>query len=114
MPLPKKDASIGERELAMAEQLIDGMMTDWEPAKYKDRYHGVVLKMIAEKARTGSIKSLDPKPKGAAASEVVDLLDLLKREQQPDGRFALNYGGPAGQWTLAEAYDQWRSKHLPA
>ncbi len=85
MPLPKKDASIGERELAMAEQLIDGMMTDWEPAKYKDRYHGVVLKMIAEKARTGSIKSLDPKPKGAAASEVVDLLDLLKQSVAKNG-----------------------------
>ena len=39
MVLPGKDASIGDRELAMAEQLIEGMMTDWEPAKYRDHFY---------------------------------------------------------------------------
>jgi len=85
VPLPRKDAPIGERELAMAEQLIDGMMTAWNPSKYKDRYHGVVLGMIAQKAKTGAIKSLDPKPKPKAKSDVVDLLDLLKQSVARNG-----------------------------
>ncbi len=79
MPLPKDDATIRERELAMAEQLIDGMMTDWEPSKYKDRYQGLVLKMITEKAKTGSITSLGSKLGPETASDVVDLLELLKQ-----------------------------------
>ena len=85
MPLPKKDATIADRELKMAEQLIDGMMTAWEPAKYKDRYHSVVLKMIAEKAKTGSIKSRDGKAKPEVATDVVDLLDLLKQSVAKNG-----------------------------
>ena len=85
LPLPKKDASIADRELAMAEQLIDGMMTEWDPTKYKDRYHNVVLKMIAEKAKTGSIKSRDGKPKPEIATDVVDLLDLLKQSVAKNG-----------------------------
>ncbi len=83
VPLPRKDAPIGARELAMAEQLIDGMMTAWDPSKYKDRYHGVVLEMIAEKAKTGAIKSVDPKPE--AKAEVVDLLDLLRQSVKRTG-----------------------------
>ena len=79
MPLPGKDASIGDRELAMAEQLIDGMMSDWEPGKYKDRFYGDVMKMIEEKAKTGSFKPKVTKERGAVANDVVDLLDLLKR-----------------------------------
>ena len=85
LPLPKKDASLAARELAMAEQLIDGMMTDWEPAKYKDRYHGVVLEMIAEKAKTGSIKSRHGRAKPRVATDVVDLLDLLKQSVAKNG-----------------------------
>jgi DNA end-binding protein Ku len=79
MALPGKDASIGARELAMAEQLIDGMMTDWEPGKYKDRFHGDVMKMIEEKAKTGSFKPKASKEHGEVANDVVDLLDLLKK-----------------------------------
>jgi len=54
MPLPsKREAEVTARELAMAEQLIDGMMTDWQPTKYKDRFYRDVMKMIEEKAKTG-------------------------------------------------------------
>ncbi|HSO37694.1 MAG TPA: Ku protein [Labilithrix sp.] len=85
LPLPKRDASIGDRELAMAEQLIDGMMTAWEPSRYKDRYHGVVLKMIEEKAKTGAITRKDKGPKGAPAGDAVDLLELLRKSLAKTG-----------------------------
>ena len=86
MPLPAKDASIGPRELAMAEQLIDGMMTDWEPAKYRDHFYADVMKMIEEKAKTGIIKSKDDQTRGAIANDVVDLLDLLKQSVAEKGK----------------------------
>ena len=67
------------RELAMAEQLIDGMMTDWEPAKYRDHFYADVMKMIEEKAKTGTFKPKVGKERGEVASDVVDLLELLKK-----------------------------------
>ncbi len=89
MPLPAstpKQADIGERELAMAEQLIEGMMTEWEPAKYRDRYYADVMKMIEEKAKTGSIKNKREKSHGEVANDVVDLLDLLKKSVAEKGK----------------------------
>lgn len=80
VPLPSaKESSINARELDMAERLIDGMMSDWEPAKYRDRFYADVMKMIEEKARTGTVKTKLDKTRGDAATDVVDLLDLLKR-----------------------------------
>lgn len=87
MALPHgKDASIGDRELAMAEQLIEGMMSDWEPAKYKDRFYADVMKMIEEKAKTGTVKGKTSKSHGEVANDVVDLLDLLKKSVASKGK----------------------------
>ena len=90
MPLPGKDASIGERELAMAEQLIEGMMSDWEPAKYKDRFYADVMKMIEEKAKTGTVKGKTGREHGEVANDVVDLLDLLKKSVASHGKSHAN------------------------
>ncbi|MDB4936189.1 MAG: Ku domain protein [Labilithrix sp.] len=86
MQLPGRDASIGQRELAMAEQLIEGMMADWEPAKYRDRFYADVMKMIEEKAKTGTVKGKAGKMRGEVANDVVDLLDLLKKSVAAKGK----------------------------
>jgi DNA end-binding protein Ku len=87
MPLPADDAAapIGDRELEMAEQLIDGMMRDWDPARYKDRYYRDVMKMIEEKARHGTAKQHHARMPGKVANDVVDLLDLLKQSVAKKG-----------------------------
>ena len=87
MPLPSAtELPVGERELAMAEQLIDGMMTDWEPAKYRDHFYADVMKMIEEKARTGTVRAKGGKAPGEVAVDVVDLLALLKRSVAQKGK----------------------------
>jgi len=86
MPLPTKgDKSISERELTMAEQLIEGMMTAWKPSKYKDRYFKDVMTLIEEKAKTGEVTEHHAKLKGTVANDVVDLLDLLKKSVEGSG-----------------------------
>jgi DNA end-binding protein Ku len=81
VPLPSKseEANISARESAMAEQLIDGMMTEWDAAKYRDAYYRDVRKIIDEKARKGEARERHAKVEGTVADDVVDLLDLLKR-----------------------------------
>lgn len=81
LPLPGKSEakSISERELTMAEQLIEGMMSEWRPSKYKDRYYRDVMAMIEEKAKTGEVTEHHTRLKGTVANDVVDLLDLLKK-----------------------------------
>jgi DNA end-binding protein Ku len=81
LPLPSATEAKGvsDRELAMAQQLIEGMMTDWDPKKYKDRYYRDVMKIIDEKAKTGIVTEHHTKMEGTVANDVVDLLDLLKK-----------------------------------
>jgi hypothetical protein len=38
------------------------------------------------------------------------LFDLLSRKEK-DGRFQLQYGAQAGQWSLAGALELWRKRH---
>lgn len=87
MPLPSKtdEKSISAKEVAMAEQLIEGMMSDWDPAKYKDVYYRDVMAIIEEKAKNGEAKERHTETKGEVAHDVVDLLDLLKRSVAKGG-----------------------------
>ncbi|HVJ91213.1 MAG TPA: Ku protein [Labilithrix sp.] len=90
LPLPSASEakSISDRELAMAQQLIEGMMTDWDPNKYRDRYFQDVMKVIEEKAKTGMASEHHARVPGTVAHDVVDLLDLLKRSIAKTGRAA--------------------------
>jgi DNA end-binding protein Ku len=79
LPLPKDETKPSTRERAMAEQLVESMMSKWDPSKYKDRYYGDVLAIIEEKAKKGKTTAHHAKVAGAVATDVVDLLDLLKK-----------------------------------
>lgn len=89
VPIPHEttaEAAIAERELRMAEQLIEGMMTDWQPRRYKDRYHDDVLELIEEKAKTGTTRAHHAVKPGAVATDVVDLLELLRKSVAVRGK----------------------------
>jgi DNA end-binding protein Ku len=91
VPLPSTSdtKALSDRELAMAEQLVDGMMSDWDPRKYKDRYYRDVMKIIEEKAKTGEAKEHHARTTGTVAhDDVVDLLDILKKSVAKSGRAA--------------------------
>jgi DNA end-binding protein Ku len=45
-----EDVEIGERELKMAQQLIESLSGDWEPEQYSDTYRERVLELIEKKA----------------------------------------------------------------
>ena len=72
-----------QRELKMAEELIEGMTAKWKPEQYQDTYVDDVKKIIDLKVKSGGLKEVDygelPKlPKGNTGN-VVDLMPLLKK-----------------------------------
>jgi DNA end-binding protein Ku len=73
--LPKEGPKPNERELKMAEQLIESLAAKFEPEKYKDEYREKVLALIRQKAEGKQIKA---PPAERAPAKVVNLMDALK------------------------------------
>lgn len=72
---PEKD--IGEKELKMAEALIDSMAGEWEPEKYRDEYRTAVRELIEQKAQNKDVSGPIAAPR--AATNVVDLVKVLQQ-----------------------------------
>jgi len=54
------DQKTTDRELAMAQQLIDSLASDFEPEKYRDEYRDRVLDLIERKAQGETIVIEEP------------------------------------------------------
>jgi DNA end-binding protein Ku len=68
--------AITDKELKMAQSLVESMSTPWEPEKYRDEYRNAVMEMIEEKAQH---KEVAKKPAPAVrATNVVDLVKVLQ------------------------------------
>ena len=69
-------SAITEKELKMAQSLIESMSVPWEPEKYRDEYRTAVMEMIEQKAQH---KEVAGKPAPAVrATNVVDLVKVLQ------------------------------------
>ena len=69
-------SAITEKELKMAQSLIESMSVPWEPEKYRDEYRTAVMEMIEQKAQH---KEIAGKPTPAVrATNVVDLVKVLQ------------------------------------
>jgi DNA end-binding protein Ku len=70
-----KELRASERELKMAQQLIDSLSTEWEPDKYRDEYREKVLELIERKA-AGEVIAVQPE--APAPDKVPDLMAALE------------------------------------
>ena len=68
---------IGQKELTMAESLIDSMSGDWQPENYKDEYREALMRVIEEKIKSGG-KAPARTPAHAKSTKVVDLVSVLQ------------------------------------
>jgi DNA end-binding protein Ku len=69
------DVKTSDRELAMANQLIDSLASDFEPGKYRDEYRERVLDLIERKAQGETIVIEEP---AAEPEKVPDLMAALE------------------------------------
>jgi DNA end-binding protein Ku len=77
-----KRAAVSERELTMAERLLESMIGEWNPAKYRDEYHDDLLKLIDKKVQSGQTKALAPAeaaPRPKRQGKVIDIMHLLQQ-----------------------------------
>src|ERR1700682_5661134 len=65
-----------EKELKMAQSLIDSMSVSWEPEKYRDEYRTAMMEIIEQKAQHKEIAG-KPAPT-VRATNVVDLVKVLQ------------------------------------
>lgn len=69
-----KEVALPEKELNMAQQLIEQLVTPFDPEKYEDEYRQSLLDVIEKKAKGEEIREApDVKP-----HKVVDLMEALK------------------------------------
>jgi DNA end-binding protein Ku len=73
--VPREEVGLSDRELTMAEQLIESLSADFEPEKYHDEYRQQVLDIIARKAEGQVVEAA---PVTEAPGAVVDLLAALE------------------------------------
>jgi DNA end-binding protein Ku len=112
LDIPGGQEGVSERELEMAERLVEGMVDRWDPDKYRDDYRNDVMKMIDERVKAGQLESApeteeeEPRP---SRGQVIDLMALLKQSVEERGSGAKSSGArktaakkPAAKKTAAK------------
>lgn len=80
LEVPQGEAGVSDRELEMAERLIEGMVSEWQPDKYADTYEKDVMDLIERRVESGETEAVEtPAPKPSGEGKVVDLMMLLRR-----------------------------------
>ncbi len=87
------EVAVHDNEIAMAKQLIDGLTTTFDAAKYTDDYRAALLELIESKIAGETVTAPEP----ARQSKVVDLMEALKAslemvEQSRDDKKARSVG----------------------
>ena len=99
LDLPSPGAkALKERELEMAEQLVDEMTVHWDPNQYHDTFTEEVMKLVHRKVEAGETEVVtqpESEESQATPSNIVDLTELLQK--------SLRGGGGEGKATAAKA-----------
>jgi DNA end-binding protein Ku len=68
--------AITDKELKMAQSLVESMSVAWEPEKYRDEYRTAVMDLIEKKAQHKEVAGKPPP--AVRATNVVDLVKVLQ------------------------------------
>lgn len=76
LELPATKPKLQTRELQMAERLIEGMASLWEPSRFHDTYREALQRVIAERVKHGRRPPARP---ALPATPTGDVMELLRR-----------------------------------
>jgi DNA end-binding protein Ku len=85
-----KDMGVNDREVEMAERLVEGMTAGWDPSRYHDSYRDDLMQLIQARIESGQTDAPDETPveeiDTGERGEVIDIMALLKRSVEATGR----------------------------
>ena len=70
-----EELKVSDREVQMAQQLIESLVTDFEPSRYKDEYREKVLQLIEAKAEGAEIVQQAEAPTPTAVPDLMAALE---------------------------------------
>lgn len=70
-----ENVAVKPQEVALAEKLVEGLASDFDPSKYHDEYQGRLLEMIEAKREGQSVPSEAPRKR----APVIDLMQALQK-----------------------------------
>jgi DNA end-binding protein Ku len=84
LPLPSEDdAKVSDRELKMAEQLVNELADKWKPENFHDEFREKLEKVVEEKVKAGEgehiMKPLEGEEELRPSADILDLTELLRR-----------------------------------
>jgi DNA end-binding protein Ku len=88
--VPAKGEGYSEREMTLARQLMDTLVSDWEPERYRDTYRDALLELIERKAQGKPLKAA-PAARRPAVTNLVKALQASLERRPParaEGRAA--------------------------
>jgi len=94
------EAEVSERELSMAQLLIESMESDWNPDRYHDTYREKVEALVEEK-RSGHEIVIQAVPE--APAKVVDLMEALNASIAAAAKSGAHTGTTDGDRPAAKA-----------
>jgi DNA end-binding protein Ku len=74
LPRIPEDGDLTDREVAMANVLIDSMQSEWDPERFHDTHRQKVEALIEEKSQGKVISAV----KAAPTPKIVDLMEALQ------------------------------------
>jgi DNA end-binding protein Ku len=80
LPTPRKKPS--QRELEMAQALVDSLHADFDITKFRDTYRQAVLKVIKDKAKGKKIEVPEPEPPDEADADLLAALQATLEQRQ--------------------------------
>jgi DNA end-binding protein Ku len=86
-------AEVSDRELQMAEMLIETLNTEWNPAAYADAYREELLRRIGEKAPIEAVE--EPTTKAPALEELMEALKASVEAAKKDKKKGSSKKRPA-------------------
>jgi DNA end-binding protein Ku len=84
-----KDLDVSDREVKMAQQLIDSLSSEFDPSQYRDEYRDKVLELIERKAQGEEIAVQPEAPEPAKVPDLMAALEAslaaVKTDDKKDG-----------------------------
>ena len=76
-----KALGISEKELKMAERLVEQMVEPWDSSKYRDEYRDELTAFIRKRAKAGKVEEpeVEERAPQKTKGKVIDIMSLLKQ-----------------------------------